>query len=133
MKVASCHYVKSAQIRSFFGPYFPLFELNTEIYFANLCIQSENKKIRTRKNSVFGHFLQCVQSCSIKIAVYKGTSAQVFSCEFCEILKVFFKITPPVVASANNYFKIRVFHVLSARHGTYKYGTLNRWLAGVRL
>ena len=28
----------------------------TEIYSINLCIQSEYKKIRTRKNSVFGHF-----------------------------------------------------------------------------
>ena len=28
-----------------------------EIYSENLCIQSEYRKIRTRKNSVFGHFL----------------------------------------------------------------------------
>ena len=33
----------------FSGPYFPVFGLN-------LRIQSEYKKIRTRKNSVFGHF-----------------------------------------------------------------------------
>ena len=41
----------------FSGPYFPVFELNMEIYSENLCIQSEYRKIRTRKNSVFGHFL----------------------------------------------------------------------------
>ena len=40
----------------FSGPYFPVFRLNTEIYCVNLCIQSEYGKIRTRKNSVFGHF-----------------------------------------------------------------------------
>ena len=38
------------------GPYFPVFQLNTDIYFVNLRIQSGNGKIRTRKNSVFGHF-----------------------------------------------------------------------------
>ena len=40
----------------FSGPYFPVFGLNTEIYGVNICIQSEYRKIRTRKNSVFGHF-----------------------------------------------------------------------------
>ena len=39
----------------FFGPYFPVFGLNTEIYSVNLRIQSKYRKIRTRKNSVFGH------------------------------------------------------------------------------
>ena len=42
------HCVKSVQIRSFFWSVFS-------------CIQSEYRKIRTRKNSVFGHF-----SCSVK-------------------------------------------------------------------
>ena len=37
------------------GPYFPVFGVNTEIYFVNLCIQYEYRKIRTRKNSIFGH------------------------------------------------------------------------------
>ena len=37
-------------------PYFPVFGLNTEIYEVNLRIQSEYRKIRTRNNSVFGHF-----------------------------------------------------------------------------
>ena len=39
----------------FSGPYFPAFGTNTEIYGVNLRIQSEYRKIRTRKNSVFGH------------------------------------------------------------------------------
>ena len=37
------HYVRSVQIRSFVWPIFS-------------CIQSKCRKIRTRKNSVFGHF-----------------------------------------------------------------------------
>ena len=38
------------------GPYYPVFGLNTKIYSLNLRIQSEYRKIQTRKNSVFGHF-----------------------------------------------------------------------------
>ena len=40
----------------FSGPYFLAFGLNTERYGVSLRIQSECDKIRTRKNSVFGHF-----------------------------------------------------------------------------
>ena len=40
----------------FSGPYFTAFGLNTEIYGVSLRIQSECGEIRTRKNSVFGHF-----------------------------------------------------------------------------
>ena len=40
----------------FSGPYFPAFGLNTERYGVFLRIQSEYGKIRTRRNSVFGHF-----------------------------------------------------------------------------
>ena len=40
----------------FSGPYFPVFGLNTERYFVSIRIQSKCGKIRTRKNSVFGHF-----------------------------------------------------------------------------
>ena len=43
------------------GPYFPVFGLKTEIYFVNVRIQCKYGKIRTRKNSVFGHFLQSVR------------------------------------------------------------------------
>ena len=47
---------KSVQKLVFSGPYFPVFGLNTKIYSVNLCIQSAYRKIRTRKNSVFGRF-----------------------------------------------------------------------------
>ena len=40
----------------FSGPYFPAFGLNTERSVVSLCIQSECRKICTRKNSVFGYF-----------------------------------------------------------------------------
>ena len=48
------HYVKSVQIRSFFGPYFPAFELNTDRYEVSLRIQSKCETMRTRQSSVFG-------------------------------------------------------------------------------
>ena len=44
------------------GPYFSVFILNTEIYSVNLPIQSECRKIRTRNNSVFGHFSRSVNN-----------------------------------------------------------------------
>ena len=53
------HCTKSIQIRSFSGPYFPVFGLNTERYGVSLRIQSEDWKIGTKKNFVFGeHFLR---------------------------------------------------------------------------
>ena len=55
-KTSEDHYVKSIQIRSFSGPYFLVFEVNTERYSVSLHIQSEYREIRTRINSVFGHF-----------------------------------------------------------------------------
>ena len=44
------HCVKSVRIRSFSGPYFPAFGLNTERYSVSLCIQSKCGKMRTGKN-----------------------------------------------------------------------------------
>ena len=43
------HCVKSVRIRSYSGPYLPTFELNSERYRVSLCIQSECRKIRTRR------------------------------------------------------------------------------------
>ena len=39
-----------------YGLYFLVFGLNMDIYWVNFRIQSEYRKIRTRNNSVFGHF-----------------------------------------------------------------------------
>ena len=38
------------------GRYFPVLGLNTKVYVVNLRIQPKYQKIRTRKNSVLGHF-----------------------------------------------------------------------------
>ena len=52
------HYVKSVRIRSFSGPYFPAFGLNTDG--VSLLIQSECGKNsgyrKTQKNSEYGHY-----------------------------------------------------------------------------
>ena len=45
------NYVKSVRIRSFSGPYFPAFGLNTDRYRVSLHLQSKCRKIRTRKTS----------------------------------------------------------------------------------
>ena len=49
--------VKCVHTRSFSGPYFPVFGLNTEIYSANLHNQRERWKYGT-ENSEHGHFLR---------------------------------------------------------------------------
>ena len=50
------HCVKIVQERSFCGPYFPAFGLNTEIYGVNIRIQSKYWKIRTRKTPYLDTF-----------------------------------------------------------------------------
>ena len=44
----------------FSGLYFPAFRLNTERYSVSLRIQSKCRKMRTRRNSLFGHFSRSV-------------------------------------------------------------------------
>ena len=51
---------KMSKYGVFSGPYFHVFGLNTEIYSADLRIQSKYGKIRTRKNSAFRYFLRSV-------------------------------------------------------------------------
>ena len=50
------HCGKSVRIRSFSGPYFPAFGLNTERSEVSLCIQSECGKIRARETPNIGTF-----------------------------------------------------------------------------
>ena len=52
----SIHCVKCVLIRSYTGPYFLAFGLNTDRYSVSLRIQSKCGKMRTRANSVFEHF-----------------------------------------------------------------------------
>ena len=61
-----CTAWKVSKYGVFSGLYFPVCELNTEIYSVNLRIQSENRKIRTRKNSVFGHSVRIVDYDHVK-------------------------------------------------------------------
>ena len=58
------HCVKSVQIRSYFWSVFSC--IRTEyIYYVNLHIQSEYREIRTRNNSVFGHFSRSEQNLTV--------------------------------------------------------------------
>ena len=64
---------KLSKYGAFSGPYFPIFGLNTERYGVSLRIQFEYGKIRTSKNSVFGHFTYSVEYIS------NSESSQLFS------------------------------------------------------
>ena len=63
----------------FSGTYFPVFGLKTEIFSVNLRIQSEYKKIRTRKNSVFGHFSRSANVGLFVIIVNDGKLLIIFA------------------------------------------------------
>ena len=52
------HCVKSVRIRTYSGPYFPTFRLNTERYSVCLRIQSGCGKMRTRMTSNTDTFLR---------------------------------------------------------------------------
>ena len=52
---------KESKYGVFSGPYFSSFGLNTERYCVSLPIQSECRKTRTGKNSVFRHFSSSVK------------------------------------------------------------------------
>ena len=49
-----------SKYKNFFGTYFPLFRLNTEICGVNIRIKSEYGNIRNRKNSISGYFSRSV-------------------------------------------------------------------------
>ena len=67
--VTNTRCLKSVRIRSFSGPYFPIFGLNTERYCASFRIQSECGKIQTRKtpNTGTSHVVTPLQLCNIFI------------------------------------------------------------------
>ena len=54
----------------FSGLYFPVFRLNTKISGANLHFQSKFRKIRTRKNSVFGHLSHNIMVSIVSFKIY---------------------------------------------------------------
>ena len=58
LKGLAIHCVERVHIRSYSGSYFPTYGLNIERYSLSLHIQSECRKIRTRNNLEYGHFLR---------------------------------------------------------------------------
>ena len=60
------HCVQRVRIPSIFDSYYPIFNLNTAIYSLDLCIQSEDRKIRTRKTP---HLDKCNVSINYSLTV----------------------------------------------------------------
>ena len=73
--------MKRVRVRSFSGPYFPEFGLNTEKYFVFLRVQPEYGKIRTRKNPNTDTFHAVLLVTFRSTALLKKTPTQVFSFE----------------------------------------------------
>ena len=96
----------------FSRPYFPAFWLNTERYEVSLRIQSKCGKIRTRKNSVFGHisrsWLQTGNCCFYtNFAVFKIEACGIF---FRRYLHKNEALHIPTFYIKMNHFNI-VFHL----------------------
>ena len=60
MKTSHIHCVTRARIRSYSGPYFSAFGLNTERYFVSICIQSECGKNNNKKIRIQAHIRECL-------------------------------------------------------------------------
>ena len=64
--------------------YFPAFGMNTEIYYVNLHIQSEYRKIRTRNNSLFWTLFHAVIIAHIeyntKKSIWQAFNVRIFQC-----------------------------------------------------
>ena len=67
--MSKIHCVKSVRIRSYSGPYFPAFGVNTERYGVSLRIQSECGKIWTRKTPNTDTFHAVIPQRLLKILV----------------------------------------------------------------
>ena len=67
--MSKIHCVKSVCIRSYSGPYFPAFGVNTERYGVSLRIQSECGKIWTRKTPNTDTFHAVIPQRLLKILV----------------------------------------------------------------
>ena len=96
----------------FSGPYFPAFGLNTERYSVSLRIQSECGRIRSRKNSVFGHF-----SRSEIFSNFRGVCSQpsvwVIEAVTVGCSKNIFEFSP-IFMSSNSVFCINITSTLTA-------------------
>ena len=62
-KIKRQHSVKGVRIRSYSGPYFPVFGVNTERYSVSLLIQSECGKTQTRITPITHTFYAVLMIC----------------------------------------------------------------------
>ena len=69
------HCVKSVLIRSFSGPYFPTFRLNTERYRVTHRIQFEYVEIWTISWQIFGHWKSCCNKSIRNTAILNSATA----------------------------------------------------------
>ena len=104
------YYMRMVRIRSFSGLYFLAFKLNTEIYLANLRIQSECGKIRSRKTPNKNTFyvvwlpyggnidLKSVKDIVIPASSVAMTFVWTIKALFCAITSPFVKDTMTIIA-----------------------------------
>ena len=80
LNISYVHCVKSVRIRSYSGPYFTAFGLNTERYGVSLRIQSNCGKIRTRINPNTDTFYAVVMAMLKFKRIHQTTETPISSC-----------------------------------------------------
>ena len=88
LPLTDTHCVKSVRIRSYSGPHFPAFGLNTERYSVSLRIQSECGKIRTRITPNRDTFY------AVTVPTTEQPSRGVLSKTCCENMQQIYRRTP---------------------------------------
>ena len=110
---------KVSKYEVFFDPCFPVFGLTTDIY----CIQSEYRKIRTTKTSVFGYFFRGGYSYGyseqggfivIKLNLSSNSICLFFCYQMINIITKKHKIHNDGIIVSINLFRISLFR---ATHG----------------
>ena len=90
--LADIHCVKNVRIRSYSGPYFRAFGLNTERYSVSFRIQSECGKIRTRTTSnmdTFWAVIVLIDISIIRLTVHKLSQPFIWTHETSKVQIIF--------------------------------------------
>ena len=97
------HCVKSVSIQTFSGPYFPAFWLNTEYWY---CIQSECRKIQTRKTLNMDTFQAVVKLNSGENDLKTLIIMQIFNKEYFFLILLWMYSLCIVIFETSTFFHI---------------------------
>ena len=108
-----CHCVKNVRIRSFSGPYFPAFGLNTERYTEYLSVFSTNA-VRTRKTAGLQIFKYCIHDLQVTRTSISRYVPLV--CTFEDIFKTWYQVRLRHTYLAMFFFFSKMYWTCESRY-----------------